>query len=126
MAYRNPSKSSSHGKHLHDAHRVCWETKHAQRRHLATHWFTIGVTREPVGRIHCHSSTEDNATSFSKPDTVINVDYLNKPSFDPSANRTKTVAVATNTEATKSQHRNLPNVDQTDSTSDDVPRRPLF
>ena len=29
-----------------------------------------------------------------------------------------------NTEATKSQHRSFPNVDQTDSTSDDVPQRP--
>ena len=29
-----------------------------------------------------------------------------------------------NTEATKSQHRSLPHVDRTDSTSDDVPQRP--
>ena len=74
--------------------------------------------------IHRHSSTEDNATSFSKPDTVLNVAYLNKPSVDPAANRTKAVAVVANTEATKSQHRSLPNIDQTDSTSDDVPQRP--
>jgi hypothetical protein len=62
--------------------------------------------------------------SFSKPDTILNVAYLNKPSVDPAANRTTTVAAAANTEATKSQHRSLPNVDQIDSTSDDVPQRP--
>ena len=32
--------------------------------------------------------------------------------------------MAANTEATKSHHRSLPNVEQTDSTSDDVPQRP--
>ena len=83
----------------------------------------VGVKREPVGRLHRHSSTEDNAMSFSKPDTILNVAYLNKPSVDPAANRTKAVAVVANTEATKSQHRSLLNVDQTDSTSDDVPQR---
>ena len=61
--------------------------------------------------------------SFSKPDTILNVAYMNKPSVDPAANRTKAVAVVANTEATKSQHRSLPNVDQTVSTSDDVPQR---
>ena len=61
--------------------------------------------------------------SFSKPDTILNVAYLNKPSIDPVANRTKAVAVVANTEATKSQHRSLLNVDQTDSTSDDVSQR---
>ena len=82
------------------------------------------MKREPVGGLHRHSSTEDNAMSFSKPDTILNVAYLNKPSVDPAANRTKAVAVVANTEATKSQHRSFPNVDQTDSTSDDVPQRP--
>ena len=61
--------------------------------------------------------------SFSKPDTILNVAYLNKPSGDPVANRTRAVAVVANTEATKSQHRSLLNVDQTNSTSDDVPQR---
>ena len=41
-----------------------------------------------------------------------------------SSKQEKTVVVAANTEATKSQHRSLPNVDQTDSNSDDVPQRP--
>ena len=83
----------------------------------------VGVTREPVGGLHRNLSTEDNATSISKPDTVLNIAYLNKPSVDPAANRTKTVAAAANTEATKSQHRSLPNIDQTDSTSDDLLQR---
>ena len=56
---------------------------------------------------------------FSKPDTILNVAYLNRPSVDPAANRTKAVAVVANTEA----HRSLLNVSQTDSTSDDVPQR---
>ena len=30
----------------------------------------VGVTREPVGGLHHQLSTEDNATSYSKPDTV--------------------------------------------------------
>ena len=98
----------------------------AQRRQLVTHWFTpVGVRREPVGALHRHSLTEDNATSFSKPDTVLNVAYLNRPSVDPASNRTKTVVMAANTEATKSQHRSFPNVGQTESTSDDVPQRPM-
>jgi len=61
----------------------------------------VGVTREPVGGLHRHPSTEDNARSFSKPDPVLNVAYLNRPSVDPAANRTKTIAMAANTEATK-------------------------
>ena len=52
-----------------------------------------------MGGRHRHSSTEDNATSFSKPDTVLNVAYLNEPNVNPAVNRTKTVAVAANTEA---------------------------
>ena len=137
MAYRNPSKSSSHGKHLHDAHRQDDKYSSGHSRFLGdgtrtkettsdtlVHRYTlVGVKREPVGGLHRHSSTEDNATSFSKPDTVLNVAYLNEPSIDPAENRPKTVAVVANTEATKSQHRSLPNIDQTDSTSDDMPQR---
>ena len=128
MEYGNPSKSSGHGKHLHDAHRQ--DDKYSSRTNETTsdtlvHRYTpVGVRREPVGALHCHSSTEDNNTSFSKPDTVLNVAYLNRPSIDPASNRTKTVVMAANTEATKSQHRSLPNVEQTGSTSDDVPQRP--
>ena len=90
---------------------------------LVHRYSPVGVKHEPVGRLHRHSSTEDNSMSLSKPDTILNVAYLNKPSVDPVANRTKAVAVVANTEATKSQHRSLLNVDQTDSTSDDVPQR---
>ena len=90
---------------------------------LVHRYTPVGVKCERVGRLHRHSSTEDNAMSFSKPDTILKVAYLNKPSVDPVANRTKAVAVVTNTEATKSQHRSLLNIDQTDSTSDDVPQR---
>ena len=68
-----------------------------------------------MGGLHSHSSTEDNATSFSN---------QIKPSVDLAANRTKTVAVVANTEPTKSRHRSFPNVGQTDSTSDEVPQRP--
>ena len=145
MEYRNPSNSSGHGKHLHDAHRQ--DDKYSSRTNETTsdtlvHSYTpVGVKREPVGglhllssttsdtlvrmytpvgakrepALHCHSSTEDNATSFSN---------KIKPSVDPASNRTKTVVMAANTEATKSQHRSLPNVEQRDSTSDDVPQRP--
>ena len=137
MAYRNPTKPSSHpfdDKHLLDAHPkdgiytssrlLGARMKEAASDTLVHRHTPVGVTREPVGGLHRHSSTEDNAMSFSKPDTILNVVYLNKPSVDPAANRTTTVAVVTNTEATQSQHRSLPNVDQTDSTSDDVPQRP--
>ena len=101
--------------------RVCWETEPA----LATHWFTGTLLSEwNVNQwIHRHSSTEDNSMSFSKPDTILNVAYLNKPSIDPVANRTKAVAVVANKEATKSQLRRFLNFDQTHSTSDDVPQR---
>ena len=94
MEYRNPSKSTGHGKHLHDAHRQ--HDKYSSRTNETTsdtlvHRYTpVGVKREPVGglhlhssttsdtlvrmyapvgakrepALHCHSSTEDNATSF--------------------------------------------------------------
>ena len=173
MEHRNPSKSTGHGKHLHDAHRQ--DDKYSSRTNETTsdtlvhrytpvgvkrepvgglhlhssttsdtlvHMYTpVGVKREPVGglhlhssttsdtlvrmyapvgakrepALHCHSSTEDNATSFSN---------KIKPSVDPASHRTKTVVMAANTEATKSRHRNFPNVGQTDSTSDDVSHRP--
>ena len=90
---------------------------------LVHRYTPVGVKREPVGKLHRHSSTEDNSMSFSKPDTILNVAYLNKPIVDPVAKRTKAVAVVANTEATKAQHRSLLNVDQTDSTSDDLPQR---
>ena len=134
MAYRNRSKSSSHSKHLHNAHRHDEKyssghlrllgdgthTKETPSDTLVHRYTPVGVKRERVGALHLHSSTDDNATSFSKPDTVLNVAYLNRPSVDPAANRTKTVAMAANTEATKLQHRSLPNVEQTYITSDDV------
>ena len=75
-------------------------------------WENYTVTRQPKITL-----------SFSKPDTILNVAYLNKPSVDPVAKRTKAVAVVANTEATKAQHRSLLNVDQTNSTSDDLPQR---
>jgi hypothetical protein len=75
-------------------------------------WENYTVTRQPKITL-----------SFSKPDTILNVAYLNKPSVDPVAKRTKAVAVVANTEATKAQHRSLLKVDQTDSTSDDLPQR---
>ena len=140
----NPSKSSGHGKHLHDAHRQDekYSSGHSHLvgdgtrtkettsdtlvhrylpvgmkrepvgglyRHSSTisdtlvHRYTpVGVKREPVGGLHRQSSTEDNATSFSN---------KFKPSVDPAAKRTKTVAVASNPEPTKSQHRSYPNVE---------------
>ena len=128
MEHRNPSKSSGHGKHLHDAHRQ--DDKYSSRTNETTsdtlvHMYTpVDAKREPVRALHCHSSTEDNTPSFSKPDTVLNVAYLNRPSVDPASNRTKTVVMAANTEATKSRHRNFPNVGHADSTSDDVSHRP--
>ena len=61
--------------------------------------------------------------NYTVTDTILNVAYLNKPIVDPVAKRTKAVAVVANTEATKAQHRSLLNVDQTDSTSDDLPQR---
>ena len=155
MEYRNPAKSSGHGKHLHDAHRqydkYTFRTNETTSNTLVHRYTPVGVKREPVGGLHLHSSTtsdtlvrmytpvsvkrepvgalhhhsstEDNTTSLSKPDTALNVAYLNRPSVDPASNRTKTVVMAANTEATKSQHRTLPNVEQTGSTSDDVPQR---
>ena len=123
MEHRNPSKSSGHGKHLHDAHRQ--DDKYTSRINETTsdtlvHRYTpvgvkrepvgglhlhssttsdtlvrmyapVGAKREPVGALHCHSSTEDNATSFSN---------KIKPSVDPASNRTKTVVMAANAEAT--------------------------
>ena len=137
MAYKNPTKPSSHpfdDKHLLDAHpkdgiytssRLFGARTRETTSDTLVHRYTpVCVKREPVGGLHRHSSTEDNATSISKPDTILNVAYLNRPSVDPTANRTKAVAMAANNEATKSQHRSLPNIDQTDSTSDDVPQRP--
>ena len=147
MEYRNSSNSSGHGKHLHDAHRQ--DDKYSSRTNQTTsdtlvHRYTpdgvkrepvgglhlhssttsdtlvrmyapVGAKREPVGALHRHSATEDNATSFSN---------KIKLSVVPASNRTKTVVMAANTEATKSQRRSLPNVEQRDSTSDDVPQRP--
>ena len=64
MAYRNPSKSSSQGKHLHGAHRQ--DDKHSSGHsrllgdgtHTLVHRYTpVGVRREPVGGLHRYSST---------------------------------------------------------------------
>ena len=76
MACRNPSKSSSHGKRLHDAHRQDDKSRFGDPRLLGdgtrkkeitsdilVHRYTpVGMSREPVRGLHRHSSTEDNAT----------------------------------------------------------------
>ena len=78
MACRNPSKTRSHGKRLHDAHRQEDKSSFGHSRLLGdgirkkeitsdtlVHRYTpVGVQREPVGGLHRHSSTEYNATSF--------------------------------------------------------------
>ena len=56
----------------------------------------VGVKREPVGRLHRHPSTKDNATSLSKSDTVLKVEYLNRSSVDAAGSRSNAVAVAAN------------------------------
>ena len=91
-------------------------TKETVNDTLVHRYTPIGVTRELVGGLHRQLSTEDNATSLPKPDTVLKVDYLNKSSVDPAAGRTKTVAVAANTEVTTSEFTK-----QIDSSNEDVP-----
>ena len=71
MAYRNPSKSSSHSKHLHDAHRqndkygsghsrllgdrTRTKPKETTRDTLVQRYIPVGARREPVGGLHRHS-----------------------------------------------------------------------
>ena len=91
-------------------------TKETVNDTLVHRYTYVGVNHEPVGGLHRQLSTEDNATSCSKPDTVLKVDYLNKSSVDPAAGRTKTDAVAANTEVTTSEFTK-----QIDSSNEDVP-----
>ena len=125
---RLPTKPNSHDANTKDDKYNCGHSgllgDGTRTSDTLVHRYTpVGVKREPVGKLHRHSSTEDNSMSFSKPDTILNVAYLNMPSVDPVAKRTKAVVVVANTDATKAQHRSLLNVDQTDSTSDDLPQR---
>ena len=61
MEYRNPSQSSGHGKHLHDAHRqddtYSSRTKETLRDTLVHRYTPVCVRREPVGGLHRRSST---------------------------------------------------------------------
>ena len=72
------SKSSSHGSHLHDAHRQDDKSSFGHSRLLGdetrtkettsdtlVHMYTpVGVTYELVAGLHHHSSTEDTTTSL--------------------------------------------------------------